>query len=1376
MEWTEKQKEAIETRGKNVLVAAAAGSGKTAVLTERILRHVMDDDFDLSKILVVTFTKAAAAEMRQRLEKKITENISVLETETSAGENKEAEKKLYRLKRQLLLLDSADISTIDSFCKNVIKREGAGGDDAVDVSSRIADEEELQFIKQEVIEDIFLSHYEQEDDEFLRFAGMYGNDKGDDSLYELVLDLSDFAESEPDPEYWLKSLSDDYEGISTEIINSAETIGRPEMKANRWMKCLRENIARLLVKVRELIESCISRAELIDTENSHKYADFVREEYRDVLNDEYQLLLRNIDKKSWDEIRAFVQGIVPVVLTSKGTASRAPGFTGEGSGKAEIEAIKNLRKDAANILKEVLQGNLLSNDSATIAYELTLMGGYVKVLAGLAIDFRQKFSREKAERHIMDFGDVEHLALDIIGYRDGHGGYSGLTEAGKRIRNQYREIMVDEYQDVNHLQETMFTLLSRSEYESEETEESLPCRFIVGDVKQSIYRFRHSDPNLFNNKKAVYGESGQTGPCCRVDMSDNYRSRSSVLKAINYIFKQFMSGAGTEIVYDDCEALHYKVDSENDNGYPVSGEAEFLDDKTELAIVESSCEESEVTEDDKSNRKKSSFEYEADYIARRIESLLSSGVHIWPDKTGENHRAIEPKDIVILMRSISGRSEILREQLKSRNIRTYVTVDAGYFEAPEINTVVSLMRVIDNAHQDIPLAAVLRSPIGKFSDEELVRLRLFNRHERFFFDVLKSAAAFIADGVENDFIRAEFLTEELHLKVKKFLSKLKSWRTAARELSLGELIWQLMRETNYYEYVGALPGGQLRQANLRLLIDRAKAYESADNRGLFRFLHFIELLKKGKTDLSQARTLGENENVVRIMTIHKSKGMEFPVVILAGMGKQFNTQDEKRTFIYHKELGIGGDIIVTARQLSGKDSDDDLLRMKKTAVSKDVIKLTLNREMKAEELRLLYVALTRAKEKLIMTGSVKDFEKAAIGWNKYNIAALDSFDKEAVKPLNESSVMEAKSMLDWVATALSNHVDGVCFHPEELPSQFYSDGSRFSVDVISVSGDDDDIDSGNTSEISEEDNEIRISGREFLASVKSRNPLLKDRQLDADSEKLAKEIEELLLYNYPDCGTEGMRSKISVTELKHRAQLEEQRAANDSAVPEAAGAGEELIEQENEFRISSLLANSGGVDEKEDRPSEEYIGGPLFGTAVHGILQQIVTRNIRKGSSELAEIIEATVKNTVGPKIDSVMSRFVSKAERYVNGFIDSDLGRRVMAARALGAVHCELPFIRLLNVEEAFPEKFVNCGNDKLKLPKIFLQGIIDLLFEEDGHYILLDYKTDRNIDGKEAIDRYHKQLELYKESIEMLTGRPVDEAYLFLLDRKEAVRFYAK
>ena len=288
--------------------------------------------------------------------------------------------------------------------------------------------------------------------------------------------------------------------------------------------------------------------------------------------------------------------------------------------------------------------------------------------------------------------------------------------------------------------------------------------------------------------------------------------------------------------------------------------------------------------------------------------------------------------------------------------------------------------------------------------------------------------------------------------------------------------------------------------------------------------------------------------------------------------------------------------------------------------------------------------------------------------------------------------------------------------------------------------------------------------------------MLKDRQLDADSEKLAKEIEELLLYNYPDCGTEGMRSKISVTELKHRAQLEEQRAANDSAVPEAAGAGEELIEQENAFRISSLLANSGGVDEKEERPSEEYIGGPLFGTAVHGILQQIVTRNIRKGSSELAEIIEASVKNTVGPKIDSVMSRFVSKAERYVNGFMDSDLGRRVMAARALGAVHCELPFIRLLNVEEAFPEKFVNCGNDKSKLPKIFLQGIIDLLFEEDGHYILLDYKTDRNIDGKEAIDRYHKQLELYKESIEMLTGRPVDEAYLFLLDRKEAVRFYAK
>ncbi|MDO4203398.1 MAG: helicase-exonuclease AddAB subunit AddA [Selenomonadaceae bacterium] len=1376
MEWTEKQKEAIETRGKNVLVAAAAGSGKTTVLTERIIRHVLDDDdFDLSKLLVVTFTRAAAAEMRQRLEKKIADNISLLEKEIAEGGDKKAEARLLRLKRQLLLLDNADISTIHSFCQSVIRREGADENSVIDAGSRIAGEEELQLLRQEIIEEVFLKNYEEPSEDFLRFVSMYGDDKGDDSLYELILNLSDFAESEPDPEYWLNSLIDDYTGVTPELINAGTGGSDGSAKAGQWMLCLRKNTGRILTEIREEIEECIARAESIATDKSQSYADFVQEEYSAVLSDEYKRLVDDIDNRTWDEIRDYVLGINPIVFNKKGSPSRAPGFTGDGESKAEIDAIKALRGEAADKLKKVLQGNWLKKDSRTIADEMALMGGYVKTLAGLAVEFRQRYGQEKLDRHIMDFGDLEHLALDIIAVRNGKGGYGELTEAGKRIRDRYREIMVDEYQDVNHLQETIFTLLSRPEQEHDDgAENDAPCRFIVGDVKQSIYRFRHADPNLFNKKKDVYGQSEEDGPNHRIDMSDNYRSRSSVLKAINYIFKQFMVGGSTEIIYDDREALHFTADSASDNGYPVAEGAEFLDDKTELAIIETDVEEHEEQEEETGNAsgKKTAFEYEAAFIARRIEELLSSNAHIWPDKSGDGHRAVEPKDIVVLLRSISGKAEILREQLKSKNIRTYVTVDAGYFEALEVNTVVSLMRIIDNAHQDIPLAAVLRSPIGMFTDEELVKLRLFDRQERYFYDILKSAADYAADGGDFEQYRPEYLDEGLQEKVRGFLTKMAGWRNDAREMSLGELIWKLLRETDYYEYVGAMPGGQLRQANLRLLIERARAYESEDNHGLFRFLHFIGLLKKGKTDLSQARTLGENENVVRIMTIHKSKGMEFPVVILAGMGTKFNTRDENRTFIYHKELGIGGDIIATERQLSGGDTGNDLLRMKKTAISKEAIKYALNREMKAEELRLLYVALTRAKEKLIMTGSVKDFDKAAAAWRKYNKTVLSANDKKNVMPFDDSDVMEAKTMLDWVAAAAANHIDGTLLHPDDAPGMFYDDGSHFKLEVVRAASDDcDNKNEDSKSETADADGTL-ISGNEFLTAVVNRQLSLKGKTLTDDAELLAKEIEDLLQYEYPDCGTAGLSAKISVTELKHRSQLEEQRASRDSAVPQGGGAEKELVEEEIKFRESALLSNAGTAGENEESLSEVYIGGPLFGTAVHEILQQVVQRNIKKGSEELSKVVEEIITAVMGSNNKSLLNRYMRKAQKYVNGFLEAEIGRRVMAAGALGKTHCELPFIRLLNLEQVFPDKFKVGEGASSNLPKIFLQGIIDLLFEEDGRYILLDYKTDRNIDGTAAKQRYHKQLELYMESIENLTGKKVDEAYLFLLDKGEAVR----
>lgn len=1468
MGWSFEQQLAFETCGRNILVAAAAGSGKTTVLTERIVRHIIGDaDFDITKLLVVTFTKAAAMEMRSRIgsrlkeiaddpeknfiEKLLTEH-EVYRREIGACKERgedcsklEALLEKYsgyytkefaadgslkyrakkneivglrsRLNRQRLRLDDANISTIDAFCQKIVREYGDKGVQAeesrFDARCRVAADTELGILKQDVLEELFLEKYTEAfatangDSDFLRFVENYGNDLNDGKIYEIILKIYEYSVSEPNPIAWLESLKGDYENITPELVNRPQPVGKERHKAAVWMNIRRRQAAALAKKACDQMDAAFreaeeAEAELGEIEKFGKHFSTILETVRQ----NKRLIEKNVDEgrlygADWDELAAgFKESFASKFGTFRlGKSDRISENELEEL-KARKEKIKALR-DAGKKIYEAA-GAVFAQNSSVIAANLATFGRFAKVAVDLVIDFSNRYRQAKIERRIMDFGDMEHEALNILA-NPVDGSRWQRTEIGEQIvKGKYSEVMVDEYQDVNRLQETLFTLLTGPETADGGGRETAgPCRFIVGDVKQSIYRFRHSDASLFNEKKSLYPAvydrpaMNENPLSLRIDMANNYRSRSGVLRGVNFIFRQLMTKGGAEIDYDEkTEALNFILGEDEDglpvdNGYPYEStrareKVEFTDEKTELVLIEANknpADDSSGSDDEAGSaagdgqEELTSFDLEAEYIARRIRELLDSRCHIFGDKDKGEHHVIAPRDITILLRSMAGKGEILREHLIRHNIPVYVAADEGYFQETEIRVALSLLRIIDNTRQDIPLAAVLRSPIGGFSDMELAELRVDDKDgQRDLIDVLRQSQL---DG--------STIGSELREKVKRFLDRLDEWYRLARESGLSELIWQLLRDTDYYDYVGALPGGQLRQANLRLLVSRAKEYEAGEERGLFRFLHYISQLKKGKTDMSQARTLGENENVVRIMTIHKSKGMQFPIVILAGLGKLFNQQDERAAIVFHHKLGLGGSLVATHYEISGNPADNDLLRVKQKTVSGEAIKNSLNREMKAEELRLLYVALTRAQEKIIMVGA---YNKKSAGnnpgkrWLRFcEYVREHSVDSKPV-PLPDEAVLEGWSMADWIATAIANHRDGEVLRRLFSEQTEAGDGSgisgegypaydcSYAVRVLDRNLQDmtetladqesypDNSDAGDLAQVEESP---EISAADFLTAVE--RGLAFPLAHEYEDEKLTEELDfifsEREKYRYPATGY--LRAKISVTELK--------RAETESSLEDI----EEGLDSQPDFKSlyhrSGILADNSG-NEADGKNVEVIPAGPKFGTIVHDVLRQAVIHKLASDSQEMDDCILSSVKKVFPGYSEKVQNEWAGSVKRLTENFLDSSLGHR---ARKADKVFCELPFCRLLSADAAYAVKYPDKQNELKEIDQpVFLQGIIDLLFLDGDSCILVDYKTDRGIDGEKARERYRRQIEIYAAAIREITGCKVNEAYIFLLRNNEAAR----
>ena len=931
VKWTEEQKQAIYESGSNILVAAAAGSGKTAVLVERIINKIINENIDIDKLLVVTFTNAAASEMRERVLNAIYKKID---------EDPENEK----LQRQVTLLNKASICTIDSFCLDVVRNNFFEIDIAPNF--RIGDTTEIEILKQDVLEDLFEEKYEAEDENFTKLINTYTSYKDDTPLKELILKIYTYIQSNSFPEKWLNEKIEMFNLADKLEENFADTI---------WGNLL-------LKQVKEVVEDAELKLDA-EKQNLAKYPEL--EKYYLIINDDIeQLEMLKVNLNSWDKAYEIASNIkFKTWVTDKKITLEAKDIA-----KSVRDAVKaNLKKVTEKIL---IFNSKEANEDINDMYDV------LKKLENIILEFGQKFEKRKKDKNIVDFSDVEHFALKILLNQDGTS-----SEIAKKYQEKYEEIAIDEYQDSNLVQEYILTSISRGNN-----------IFMVGDVKQSIYKFRQARPELFLEKYKTYQTKANKGAedDLKIQLFKNFRSRKEVLDFSNQIFANIMSEELGELNYTEEEYLNLGANYEdtkqdlkaeidilltNDAVEEEDYTAEQKASNTSTFSYKGDSEAEDESDSEEEKERVENIELEAKFVANRIKQLIENKFQVYDAKKQEK-RDIKYKDIVVLLRSTKEPAPIFEKEILNLGMPVFSDSSSEYLESIEIQTIMSLLKIIDNPLQEIPLVAVMKSMIGGFTDNELVEIRLSDKYDNFYNTILKAK---------------QTVDTKLRTKIDVFLNKLEMWRKEQEYLSLDEFIWKIYNDTGYYNYVGLMTNGELRQANLKMLFERAKQCESISFKGLFNFINYIEKVKTSSKDMDSAKIIGENDDVIRIMSIHKSKGLEFPVVFLSGTGKQFNMQDLNNKILLHPEIGIGVKYIDYDRQI-----EYDTL-------SKQAMRNQIMLETLSEEMRVLYVALTRAKEKLIITGySTADKQKGL----------HEMHDKYS--ELNSILLKKCKTYLDWI--------------------------------------------------------------------------------------------------------------------------------------------------------------------------------------------------------------------------------------------------------------------------------------------------------------------------------------------------------------------------
>ncbi|ETP71382.1 ATP-dependent exonuclase V beta subunit, helicase and exonuclease domain-containing [Lachnospiraceae bacterium JC7] len=1223
MKWTDDQQRVIDHKNGNLLVAAAAGSGKTAVLVEHVISRIMDkeDPLSLEQMVIMTFTDAAAQEMRERIKAAIDKKLS--EHPYDSG-----------LIREAGNIQNANISTIDSFCKRFITENYAAID--LDPGFRMGDSGELKLLKSDVISDLLEEHYAlQEDADFLNFVDSFSGGKGDSGIEELILRLHDYAEANPWPMEYLDRCIDQKDG------------------GHNWKRFY---LNQLRARVRD------------DAENM-EYALSICEDPNgpEVYIDEFTANLNAIDAVSEaGDLESFA---VAVKAANDSFGRLKPS-------KAELkDKAKDIRDAVKKDLKSIAEGIVVPDKETEEKMETGIQAG-IKVLVGLTREFIGRFQDEKIKRHMLDFGDLEHKALEIL-YTVDEDGNRSFSQIADDYAKRYREILVDEYQDSNYVQEELIAALSSERF-------GRPDVFQVGDVKQSIYSFRQARPDLFLQK---YNDVNYP----TIELSQNFRSRNEVISAANDVFKRVMMAPVGGIDYTEKAALHY--------GFPDAEYSDALKPEymTELLIMENDKALSKELFDGEELEKE---EAEARLIAHRIHEL-----HDRQEKTPY-------RDIVILTRSPGSWADTIVDVLNEEGIPAYCTSNEGYFNTVEVETVLSLLNVIDNPQQDIPLAAIMHSDIYKFTDEEMAEIVNSRGTLRQIVELQSdaegsrddSACVMVSESSGHEDPRekdeetygiysicdeenagsSEPLREELADKLLSFYRDIERFRQMSHYLSIHELLYRIYDETGYYNYVTAMPSGSRRKANLDALVDMALSFEKTSYKGLFDYIRYIEKLKKYDDDQGEASIYSDQDDLVRVMSIHKSKGLQFPVVFLSGMGRKFNKQDLNAKILIDSEFGIGCNYI----DLENK--------VKIPSLKRAAIKEKLETDQLGEELRVLYVGMTRAVHKLILTASVSDAEKI-----------LEKFS-DAETELSSTAVRNASNYLDWIVMAEGRM-------KLEGSSEGRSIGDPITVKTYTLA------------DIKRIMNDRDVSLREQQEAL-----LRQIMDFKTDDEQYQRELRKFS-YEYAHQNAVGLYPKHSVSELKE-AEIEkfEETKAPGGVEPWIIAADHSDTEG-----FSGNVSESQQSSEGRDRPK-----GAVIGDAYHHAFEKY-------DYEDAPERFMQQLKE----KLPEAEYRLL-KEERF-RAFLNSDLAGRFRRAQQNGMLFREKHFMLNLPHNELFGTGTVS--------EHILLQGIIDAFFIEDEEIVLVDYKTDRVRSEDVLIGRYKKQLELYGKALESITGKRVKEMLIY-------------
>ncbi|RAW14282.1 helicase-exonuclease AddAB subunit AddA [Paenibacillus taichungensis] len=1427
--WSDDQWSAISQSGEDILVAAAAGSGKTAVLVERIIRKIADPSrgFSVDRLLVATFTKAAAAEMKQRIREAL----------ERALEEQPAEE---HLRKQLSLLGRASITTLHSFCMEVIRRYYQ--QIPLNPAFRILNENEAEIMRQELLEQLFEEKYGEEDEgsTFRELVDWFSGERNDDAMHRLVQRLYDFSRSHSWPDHWLAEMASAFQ------VESVEALGH-----SAWVQSILRDAALALSGAAGLLRQGISIS--MQPEGPKPYADTLKEDLAMV-----EELLSAVEVMPWERLPEVFQPAAFGKLKPCKKDQTDPGLQ---------EQVKELREAAKKAVTD-LKGSLFGRSAFSFWQELEQAAPLMQELSKLVSAFGERYRQAKQERGQVDFSDLEHYCLHILRHEDSTPELSMPSDAAMEYRARFDEVLLDEYQDTNTVQEDIVRLISR---------ENPGNRFMVGDVKQSIYRFRLAEPGLFLNKYRQYAansdmevdkERDSLHAGRRIDLARNFRSRAEVVHSVNMLFKQLMNEGVAEIAYDERAQL----------AYGATFPAETLGDEAytpELMLIDRQGGGPDLTESTDENgdalpsaelesAELETAQLEARAMARRIREMVGDtdkpALNVY-DKALKSMRPARYGDIVILLRSALMWAPLMIEEFRQQGIPAGGEQSKGYFQATEVEVMLSLLQIVDNPRQDIPLASVLRSPIVGLDEEELAQIRLGDKRQSFYDAVVSAAGAFnsslnvsrlhgekvsnpdssaiqlewpeawsemeqgqresavsaeadviervqessvhankdeildagidasMGGGISEDTHRENDTDSELQQKLIRFMRQLEQWRLEARQGSLSELIWRMYRETGYLDWVGGLPGGMQRQSNLKALYDRARQYEEATaNRGLFRFLTYVSRLRENGGDLGTvASGSGEQDNAVRIMTIHRSKGLEFPIVFVGGISKMFNQQDLNSPFLMHKELGFGPRFV------------DRENRVAYPTLANLAIRRRAQFELLAEEMRVLYVALTRPKEKMILVGTVKDVVKKAVAWSQIK----DS--PERVLP--DYLLAAGRSYLDWIGPSLMRHPDAALLRELAGGTDSYSaclvdDESRWGISVISADQVSREIFVDQS--LGEEDGMTEVR-KHRIAALKAAQPvelypssseegMIEDthdstpRDIseeavlsigEQEAVQLLREVDKRLSWTYPHQAATQVAASTSVTELKTLLAMQDHQPLQMM----------EEVEEQSEASVDyeGREAKDGGSFFKLHlrRPKfmeEKQLTGAERGTVYHTLMQHLPV----DGSPVDSQIVEQTLLRLVELQLLLPHQAEVIESEQLA-GFFNTEPGTELLRAEW---VKREIPFIYGLPAHHSPDEWLHSLSPDagmqtleedgkmqaSLENETALVQGIIDCLYEVDEELVLLDYKTDRVLEHRGGLDKltenYRFQLELYGRAIEDILGRKVDRKWLYFFDGGHAVK----